>query len=196
MGIVLRSREPRFCTWKGAFISSATPESGSDLRIAASPADYAVARTLILEYADWLGVDLDFQGFDEEIGDLAGVYGPPAGRLFLAFDGAAPIGCVGLRPLAAEGEAEMKRLFVRPEFRGRGVARRLVRAVIEAAKQIGFCTLRLDTWPPRMAQADAMYRRLGFFPTPPYYNNPVMEVVFYALALKPPAQESGGGGPR
>jgi len=194
---VLRSRERRFCTWKGASISSETPESGIDLRIAISSADYDVARTLILEYADWLGVDLAFQGFDDEIGDLARVYGPPAGRLFLAFDAAVPMGCVGLRPLAAQGEAEMKRLFVRPEFRGRGVAGRLVRAVIDAARRNGVGTLRLDTWPPRMAQADSMYRRLGFVPTPPYYNNPVMEVVFYALALdrSPSTQESGGGGP-
>ena len=177
--------------------ASEIPESEIDLRVAASSADYAVARTLILEYADWLGVDLAFQGFDEEIGDLARVYGPPAGRLFLAFDAAVPVGCVGLRPLAAKGEAEMKRLFVRPEYRGRGVAGRLVQAVITAARQNGVITLRLDTWPPRMAQADAMYRRLGFVPTPPYYNNPVMEVVFYALALDrtPAAQESGGGGP-
>ncbi|MDH3702943.1 MAG: GNAT family N-acetyltransferase [Alphaproteobacteria bacterium] len=179
----------------GVSISNERPESGIDLRIAASPADYAVARILILEYADWLGVDLGFQGFDDEIGDLAGVYGPPDGRLFLAFDADVPAGCVGLRPLAAGGEAEMKRLFVRPDFRGRGVASRLVQAVIDAARQNGVSTLRLDTWPPRMAQADAMYRRLGFVPTPPYYNNPVMEVVFYALALDPPAQESGGGAP-
>ena len=191
----MKSRERRFCTWKGVSISSERPEPGIDLRVAASPADYGVARTLILEYADWLGVDLGFQGFDDEIGDLARVYGPPAGRLLLAFDAAEPAGCVGLRPLAARGEAEMKRLFVRPDFRGRGVASRLVQAVIDAARQNGFSTLRLDTWPPRMAQADAMYRRLGFVPTPPYYNNPVMEVVFYALALDPPAQESGGGAP-
>ncbi len=167
-----------------------------DLRIAATPADYEAARILIHEYAEWLGVDLGFQGFDEEVGDLAGVYGPPAGRLFLAFDGDVSVGCVGLRPLAPDGEAEMKRLFVRPDFRGRGVARRLVQAVIEAARETGFRILRLDTWPPRMAQADAMYRRLGFVATPPYYDNPVMEVVFYALSLEAPAQESGGGGPR
>ena len=189
-----RSREKRFYTWKGAFISNTTPEPGIDLRIAESSADYEVARTLILDYADWLGVDLGFQRFEDEIGDLARVYGPPAGRLFLAFDGAVAVGCVGLRPLAAAGEAEMKRLFVRPEFRGRGVARQLVQAVIDAARQIGFSTLRLDTWPPRMAQADAMYRRLGFVATPPYYDNPVMKVVFYALSLGPPAQESGGDG--
>lgn len=190
-----RLRERRFYTWRGASISSETPETGIELRTAASSADYDAARRLILDYADWLGVDLGFQGFEDEIGDLVGVYGPPAGRLFLAFDGAVPVGCVGLRPLAAAGEAEMKRLYVRPEFRGRGVARRLVHAVIDTARRNGFSTLRLDTWPPRMAQADAMYRRLGFVPTPPYYDNPVMKVVFYALSLDPPAQESGGGGP-
>ena len=192
---MLRLRERRFCTWRGASISSARPETEIELRIAASPADFDAARGLILDYADWLGVDLGFQGFEDEIGDLARVYGPPSGRLFLAFGGEVPVGCVGLRPLAAAGEAEMKRLFVRPEFRGRGVARRLVQAVIESARRLGFGTLRLDTWPPRMAQADAMYCRLGFVPTPPYYDNPVMEVVFYALSLNPPAQESGGGGP-
>lgn len=169
----------------------------AEIRAATSDADYAAARTLILEYAEWLGVDLEFQDFDGEIGDLPGLYGAPAGRLFLAFGGDVPAACVGLRRLPAIGEAEMKRLFVRPAFRGRGLARRLVRRVISTARDLGYRTLRLDTWPPRMAQADAMYRRLGFVSTPSYYHNPYPGVIFYALPLQSGegAQESGGGGP-
>ncbi len=148
-----------------------------------TPEDIAAVRRLILEYAAWLNVDLCFQNYDAEMADLAAAYAPPAGRLYLVRAGGAPAACVGLRPLAAEGEAEVKRLYVRPAFRRHGIARSLVKRVIGDAQAIGYRTLRLDTLPPRMPEADALYRSFGFQPTPPYYDNPYEGVVFYALEL-------------
>lgn len=145
--------------------------------------DVAAVRELILEYAAWLDVDLCFQNFDAEMADLASAYAPPAGRLYLARADGTPAACVGLRPLAAAGEAEVKRLYVRPGCRGHGIGRALVARTVADARAIGYRRLRLDTLPARMPEADALYRGFGFVPTPPYYQNPYEGVVFYALDL-------------
>ena len=160
----------------------------TDLReVSASEArtsdDVEAVRDLILEYADWLGVDLCFQDFDVEMADLAAVYAPPAGRLYLVRADGEPAGCIGLRPLAAAGEAEVKRLYVRAPYRGHGIARLLVARIIGDARDAGYRMLRLDTLRPRMPEADALYRSFGFVQTPPYYHNPYEGVVFYALEL-------------
>lgn len=158
---------------------------GADIRIetAETPEAFAVARELIQEYADWLGVDLCFQDYEEELANLDTVYGPPSGRLYLAMKGDEAAGCVGLRALEAPGEGELKRLYVRPAFRGLGLGRALVQRSIDAARRIGYRLLRFDTWPPRMPEAQDMYRRLGCVETPPYYHNPVPGVVFMRLDL-------------
>ena len=150
---------------------------------ALTPDDVEAVRQLILEYAAWLGVDLCFQDFDTEMADLAAAYAPPAGRLYLVRADGAPAACIGLKPLAVSGEAEIKRLYVRPACRGHGIARALVSRIIEDARTAGYRTLRLDTWPPRMPEAEALYRSFGFSLTPPYYHNPYEGVVFYALNL-------------
>jgi len=153
------------------------------IRIAETDDDFRQARGLVHEYADWLEVDLCFQGFDEEMAHFASVYGPPRGRLLLAMDGAEAVGCVGLRPISAAGEGEIKRLFVRPSHRGTGLGNALFAAIIDAARTLEYRRLRLDTLPRRMPEAAVMYRRFGWVETPAYYDNPIPDVVFYELDL-------------
>ena len=156
---------------------------GITIETAATPEAFATGRALIREYADWLAVDLCFQGYDDELANLDAVYGPPAGRFFLALVGGQTAGCIGLRKMAAPGEGEVKRLYVRPDYRGLGLGKTLMQRTIAAAREIGYRCLRLDTLPPRMPEAQAMYRRLGCVETPPYYHNPVPGVVFMRLDL-------------
>src|SRR2546421_3693748 len=141
----------------------------------------ADARALFREYETSLGVDLCFQGFEQELAGLPGAYAPPSGRLLLAVDDDRPAGCVALRPLGADG-CEMKRLYVRPEFRGRRVGRLLAERVIAEARAIGYPRMRLDTL-PSMKEAIPLYRSLGFAEIGPYYANPVPGALFMERAL-------------
>jgi ribosomal protein S18 acetylase RimI-like enzyme len=147
-----------------------------------SPEDIDRTRKLLEEYAAWLGINLCFQNFEKELAELPGEYVPPTGRLLLAFDGDRVSGCVALRGLG-EGECEMKRLYVRPGFRGKGLGRELAQAVISAARQIGYERMRLDTLPGKMDTAIAMYRSLGFREIEAYYHNPVAGATFMELSL-------------
>ena len=140
-----------------------------------------MVRALFLEYAETLGVDLCFQGFDREVASLPGGYAPPAGALFLATTHTLPVGCVGIRALSGT-EAELKRLYVRPEARGTGLGRRLVTEAIHAARRIGYTLLRLDTL-PSMLEARALYQRIGFQETPSYRPNPIEGTTYLALDL-------------
>ena len=140
------------------------------------------ARALFEEYAIWLGLDLCFQNFARELAELPGDYEPPHGRLFLALENDLIAGCVALRKIG-EGVGEMKRLYVRPEFRGQNLGRRLTEAIIAAAREIGYHRLRLDTIPGRMGQAITIYRSLGFKNIEPYYDNPYDDVAFMELEL-------------
>ena len=138
-------------------------------------------RRLMKEYAGSLGVSLDFQDFDAEVASLPGEYGPPNGRLLLAQDGEEIMGCVALRKLE-EGACEMKRLYVRPAFRGAGVGRALAEAVIAEARRMGYRRMRLDTL-PGMDRARAMYAELGFREIAPYRFNPIAGSAFLELVL-------------
>ena len=166
------------------------------VRRAATPADIEFARTLFVEYAQWLKVDLCFQDFDRELATLPGAYAPPNGRLLLAGGPDQAFGCVALRPLATSCGArispsagagatrigEVKRLYVRPANRSGGSGRLLVETLIADARAIGYAELKLDTlaW---MTEARKLYARLGFRECESYYDNPIPGTSYMVLAL-------------
>jgi ribosomal protein S18 acetylase RimI-like enzyme len=149
----------------------------------AGAADLPDIRRLFRAYQASLDVDLCFQGFDAELAALPGRYAAPEGALFIARDaGGEAIGCAALRGLDGT-RAEMKRLYVAPAGRGRGLGRRLAEAVIAEARRLGYAELALDTL-PSMAGAQAMYEAMGFADIAPYYRTPVDGTRFMALALR------------
>jgi len=156
------------------------------IRRAESAADMAMARTLFLEYAAWLEVDLCFQGFAAELAGLPGAYAPPAGALLLAEAGSEVAGCVALRRLAADPAGitcELKRMWVRPGFRGLGAGRRLLEAALDAGRAAGYRSIKLDTIPAKMPAAVALYRELGFVDCAPYYASEIEGTLYLERAL-------------
>ena len=142
---------------------------------ASQPEDLAAAATLFQEYADSLGIDLRFQGFEAELSTLPGEYSPPRGCLLLAWVGDALADCCALRPLDNcdyPNAGEMKRLYVRKAFRAFGIGRELAEAALDAARQIGYTSVLLDTLDD-MEAARALYTDLGFVEIAPYYHNPL-----------------------
>lgn len=153
-----------------------------DVRQVQSTDQVATVRELFLEYAQSLGFSLCFQSFDKELAGLPGDYRPPEGRLLLATHQATPAGCVALHKLDPEA-CEMKRLYVRPQFRGKGLGRALAERVIADAREIGYQRLRLDTVEPVMQAAVAVYRQLGFREIAPYRENPIEGALYMELKL-------------
>ncbi|MGZ4866766.1 MAG: GNAT family N-acetyltransferase [Candidatus Angelobacter sp.] len=159
----------------------------------AETAEYiSTARELIEEYAAWLEFKLCFQGFEEEMRSLPGKYAPPAGRLLIALWDGRPAGVIALRSLEEPGLCEMKRLYVRTEFRGHQIGRVLAERIIGDAAAVGYSRMRLDTIPGKMDRAIAMYRELGFAETDPYYQTPVRQTLFMELALTPEVKGISG----
>lgn len=140
------------------------------------------ARLLFREYEAWLGLDLCFQGFEQELRDLPGKYVPPEGRLLLAKLGNEVAGCIAMRKLG-KGICEMKRLFVRDTFRGHGIGEKLIHTLIEEARAENYRAMRLDTFPPKMGKAVSLYTSHGFYPIDSYYENPHEDVLFMELDL-------------
>jgi putative acetyltransferase len=163
-------------------LSVASVIKGFVLRQAESPAQIAQARELFLEYQKALGISLCFQSFDQELASLPGDYAPPSGRLLLGVCDGQLAGCVALHGLEA-GICEMKRLYLRPAFRARGLGRKMIDSVIREARAIGYQRLRLDTIEPRMKDAVALYRRMGFREIAPYRENPVEGTLYMELDL-------------
>jgi len=160
---------------------SATRPAPFSVRQATSPADLETARALFVEYQKSIGISLCFQNFDAEVASLPGAYAAPEGRLLLSFAGDEPAGCVAFRKLE-DGICEMKRLWVRPAFRGMRLGRRLAEAVLSEARAAAYRAVRLDTL-PSMREAQALYVSLGFVDIPPYIHHPIAGTRFMEARL-------------
>jgi ribosomal protein S18 acetylase RimI-like enzyme len=155
------------------------------IRQAEGTHDVANARRLFQDYAASLDFDLCFQSFDQELAQLPGYYAPPRGRLLLAFENEQLVGVVALRPLPdAQDLCEMKRLYVRPEFRGRNIARALLERLFSEARAIGYRRMRLDTVRGTMDAAISLYRQYGFQEIGAYTVNPNPGVLYMELDLQ------------
>ena len=141
----------------------------------------ASIKELFIEYAKSLGFSLCFQDFDKELAGLPGEYAPPDGRLILALDDTDAIGCIALRKLD-EGICEMKRLYVKPSGRGKGLGKLLVQTVIDEAVKIGYKKMRLDTV-PKMKEAIDLYLKIGFKEIKPYRENPIEGALYMEMEL-------------
>ncbi len=149
---------------------------------AETPEQIGETKKLFCEYEAWLGLNICFQNFEEEVANLPGKYAQPDGRLYLAFSGESLAGCIALRKLE-EDICEMKRLFVREDFRGQRIGILLIEKLIEEARSIGYKKMRLDTYPPKMAKAVKLYESHGFYEITPYYQNPYGETLFMEKIL-------------
>lgn len=146
------------------------------------PEQIEQVRSLFVEYGNSLGFSLCFQSFDEELRSLPGAYSPPSGRLLLAREADDAAGCIALRQREA-GICEMKRLYVRPGDRGKGLGKMLVERVIAEARAIGYQRMRLDTVESAMQEAIALYRRMGFKEIAPYSDIPIESAIWMELLL-------------
>ncbi len=137
---------------------------------------------LFREYEEWLGLNLCFQGFEAELAELPGKYAPPDGRLYLAYSDDVLAGCIAMRKLE-DNICEMKRLYVRDEFRGQKIGVQLIERVVADSREIGYKKMRLDTYPAKMEKAVSLYESHGFRQIEPYYENPHEGVLFMELSL-------------
>lgn len=177
------------------------PPDRVSIRIAKGDRDWVLARSLLLEYLDWLVHHREVTAFDDsvlragvedfhrEVASLPGPYGPPRGSLYLAFVGHTPVGCGALRSLGRH-RAEIKRIYVRPSSRGTGLGRRITRSLVNRARALGYRRVALDTL-PQMTAAIAIYRSEGFVPISRYWAHPVEDALFFGKELRPRPNASG-----
>jgi GNAT superfamily N-acetyltransferase len=153
-----------------------------DLRQPRSPGDWLQARRLVEEYAASLNLDLGFQNIAHELEHLTSEYSAPTGAFLIASEHGVALGCAGLRRFA-DGDGEIKRLYVVPVARGRGIGMRLAREIVAEARRLGYVRLLLDTL-PAMQEAQALYAALGFRPTSAYRFNPLPGAAYFELSLR------------
>ena len=147
--------------------------------------DLAATVDLFRAYAKSLGIDLTFQGFEDELAGMPGKYAPPTGELLLARNAQGkPVGCVGLRALGPSDDrcCEMKRLYMLPSARGLGIGKALVEKILDSARKLGYKEIKLDTL-PTMEAALSLYRKAGFVQVGAYYDSPLQETIFLACSL-------------
>ena len=161
---------------------TAPSEPGLAVVRATTTSELADVKALFLEYAQSLSFSLCFQNFDQEVASLPGAYAPPSGCLLLAREGGVAAGCIAFRD-SRNRICEMKRLYVRPAFRGRALGELLVTRLIAEARHSGYGRMRLDTVSSSMQSAIHLYRRLGFLEVPPYYDNPIEGALYLERAL-------------
>lgn len=150
---------------------------------ASEPGQIEAVRMLLLEYQHWLGFDLSYQGFEEELATLPGKYSPPGGALLLAYVDSAVAGMIATRPWDPV-TCEMKRLYVRRSARGHGLGRLLIKQILEFAETAGYSKMRLDTIEGKMDSAINLYREFGFHERPAYYDSPVVHTLFLEKDLR------------
>jgi GNAT superfamily N-acetyltransferase len=167
------------CPYTQRYLNRALQRPNVEIR-PATQEDLSIIRQLFRDYEAYLGFDLSFQRFDEELESLPGCYAPPAGQLLTAGHSDRLVGCVALRKIG-DGLCEMKRLFVQPTFHGRGIGRALSEAIITEARRLGYQRMRLDTV---LEPARNLYRSLGFREIPPYQHVPIEGVIFMELQLR------------
>jgi ribosomal protein S18 acetylase RimI-like enzyme len=153
-----------------------------DIRRVETETDLAPVRRLFRAYAGSLEIDLDFQGFEQELSALPGPYAAPDGAILLAEGNGQAVGVVAVQPLDDDGVCEMKRLYVTPSHRKQGIGRRLGRVILEVAQQLGYDVMRLDTL-ASMTAARSLYHDLGFKEREAYYHNPLPNVVYMERSL-------------
>ena len=149
--------------------------------VARTPAQYQAAVSLFKEYAQGLGIDLQFQQFDQELQVIPTRYGPPQGELWLIQDADQWVGCAALKQLD-EHTCELKRMFVQPAYRGRGLADQLMEQALTTALDLGYQIMKLDSL-RRLTPALKLYQRYGFEETTPYNYNPEADVVYFEKRL-------------
>lgn len=150
-------------------------------KIAVTPNEYNDARNLFLQYAQSLDVDLGFQGFNEELKIIDIQYNKPEGAVLLAYNNEIAIGCAGIRKFDKD-VAELKRMFIKPEYRHLKMGKKLMGLAIDAAKDFGYKSIRLDTL-PHMISALSIYRSFGFYEIPAYRYNPVADAIYMEKQL-------------
>lgn len=152
-----------------------------EIRQALSEEEFSEAKRLLQEYADWLNYDFCYRNIGKEIDEFPGEYGPPGGKFFLAYVGDKVAASVAVRRW--EGNVcEMKRLFVRPEFRGKGIGKKLAKLIIDEAGKMGYRSMRLDTL-PNMTEAIELYKSLGFQEVDKYRESPTDDAFYFELKL-------------